>query len=497
MRNRTSSFWLPFISGLMTGVARLPFHLNFIIFFSLVPLLFFLKENNKVKDNLLAGFSFSLAYVLTSLHWIALVTFPGFIGVIFLFAGYYFILFSMLGFFSNKNSFIKYAGFVSLWLSFEFIQYYGELRFPWTNLAYSLSPYLLLNQIADIGGVYIISFLILTINVLFYRAFDKSKFRYLAIIFLIVGFWIFSGYYELSHLKLTNKKCKISIAQGNIPQELKWEKSYLDTTLQIYEKLSEESVSQKADLVVWPESSVPGYLLKNHNLFKKVHRISSKINKPIIVGFPDFEFAPKTIQRYKYYNSATMIHPDGMYNTPYYKNYLVPVGERMPLLKLFPFLWKVNFGQANFEYGTKAMYYSINGFKFSPLICFEIAFPDLTTRIANQNTDFILNLTNDAWFKHSVGTFQHAEMVKYRAIETRKMIYRAANTGISEIVSPSGSIVQKLGLSKRGIITTNLITSNKKTFYVKYFDKYKIIILLISIILIGLEIFSRVILRVK
>ena len=496
MKNKTSSFLLPFVSGLMTGVARLPFHLNFIVFFSLVPLLFFLNKNNKVKENLIAGFSFSLSYVLTSLHWIALVTFPGFIGVIFLFAGYYFILFSLMGFFSKKDAFLTYFGYVIFWLSFEFIQYYGEFRFPWTNIAYSLSPYLILNQIASVGGVYLISFLILVINVLFYKALKNYKIYYLAIIFLIIGFWIFSGYYQLSNLKLKTQKCNISLAQGNIPQDLKWEKSYLDTTFQIYEKLSEEAISQKADLVVWPESSVPGYLLKYHSLYKEVNRISNKINKPIFVGFPDFEFAPKTIQRYKYYNAATMIHPDGMYNTPYYKNYLVPVGERMPLLKVFPFLWKLNFGQANFEYGTKAMYYSVNGFKFSPLICFEIAFPDLTTRIANNQADFILNLTNDAWFKHSVGTFQHAEMVKYRAIETRKMIYRVANTGISEIVSPSGEIVKKLGLSKRGVISSNLITASRTTFYVKYFDRYKIIIIWIGVILLLLELVSRIFLRI-
>ncbi len=497
MKNRTSPFLLPFISGLMTGIARLPFHLNFIIFFALVPLLFFLKENNKVKDNLIAGFSFSFSYVLTSLHWIALVTVPGFIGIIFLFAGYYFILFSLMGYFSRKDSFMKYAGFISLWLSFEFLQYYGEFRFPWINIAYSLSPYLLLNQIADIGGVYLISFLILVINVLFYRAFEKLKFKYLAIVFLIIGFWIFLGYYEISNLDLKNEKCKIAIAQGNIPQELKWEKTYLDTTFQIYEKLSEDAVAQKADLVVWPESSVPGYLIKYHSLFKKVHKISTEIKKPIFVGFPDFEFAPKTIQRYKYYNSATMIHPSGIYDTPYYKNYLVPVGERMPLLKVFPFLWKLNFGQANFEYGKKARFYTVDGFKYSPLICFEIAFPDLTSRIANNNADFIVNLTNDAWFKRSVGTYQHAEMVKYRAIETRMMIYRAANTGISEIVSPSGEVIQNLGLFKRGIIDHNLITSDKKTFYIRYFDKFKSIILWISVILFVIEFVSGTFLRIR
>jgi apolipoprotein N-acyltransferase len=497
MKSKISSFWLPFFSGLMTGIARLPFHLNFIVFISLVPLLFFFKDNNQKRNYFIAGFAFSFSYVLTSLHWVALVTVPGFIGIIFLFAGYYYVLFNLMGVFIKENSFFKYASFISLWLSFEFLQYYGEFRFPWINIAYSLSPYILLNQIADFGGVYIISFLILLVNVLFYKTFEKLSIKFVTAIFIIFALWLLSGYFELNNLKLKNENCKIGIAQGNIPQELKWEKSYLDTTFQIYKKLSQEAAEQKSDLIVWPESSVPGYLLKYHSLYKKVNGIASKIKKPLFVGFPDFSFAPKTFQKYKYYNSATLIHPNGMYDSAYNKNYLVPVGERMPLLKIFPFLWKLNFGQANFEYGKDAKYYSVKGFKFSPLICFEIAFPDLTARIANHNADFILNLTNDAWFKHSVGTYQHAEMVKYRAIETRTMIYRAANTGISEIVSPTGQIVQKLDISKRGIIDYNLITSDKKTFYIRYFDKFKSIILWISAILFIIKFMSKTFLRIK
>ena len=146
----------------------------------------------------------------------------------------------------------------------------------------------------------------------------------------------------------------------------------------------------------------------------------------------------------------------------------MPFGERTPFLKTFPVLWKVQFGQANFEYGDNIEFYELEKYKFAPLICFEIAMPSLTNKIAQSNADFIVNLTNDAWFKKSVGTFQHAMMTKIRAVETRTQIYRAANTGFSLVISPKGEILQKSKLYDITTLSKNLFIHDGKTFFTKF-----------------------------
>ena len=126
-------------------------------------------------------------------------------------------------------------------------------------------------------------------------------------------------------------------------------------------------------------------------------------------------------------------------------------------------------GQANWEYGEKLGYYSVNGYKFSPLICFEIAFPQLTTEMAKNDVDFIVNITNDAWFHRSAGTYQHVAMTKFRAVETRKQIYRAANTGYSVIVSPTGEFLKQTKLFEKITINNTLYIYENNSYFTKYF----------------------------
>ena len=109
------------------------------------------------------------------------------------------------------------------------------------------------------------------------------------------------------------------------------------------------------------------------------------------------------------------------------------------------------------------------------MICFEISFEILTTKMAKYNADFIVNITNDAWFKRSAGTYQHAVMLKFRAVETRKQIYRAANTGYSLVVSPTGEFHKKTRLFERAVINEDLLIYRNNSFFTKYFSWFPIV----------------------
>lgn len=152
-----------------------------------------------------------------------------------------------------------------------------------------------------------------------------------------------------------------------------------------------------------------------------------------------------------------------------------------------PLLKRVDFGQANWEYGKESVFYQIHKgdktFTYSPTICFEIAFPDLTRRIAAEGVDFIVNITNDAWFKKTIGPYQHGMMTVVRAVETRTQYYRAANTGISMIVTPRGNILRKTTLFEKTVIEDILYTYPFDSVYVRAMRNYPVIFLIITICL--------------
>jgi len=480
----------PLLAGLLLGVSRLPIHLGFLSLFFLVPLLSYFKDKRGFKYCLAAGIAFSFSYTTAGLHWISLVTFGGYLGLYLLFGIYFTLLFFAFNFFSRKLPRARYLLILLFWISFEYLQNFGEFRFPWFNIGYSVADYHLLIQVADIGGVYLISILILALNVLIYNL-KQNLFRNISIIIIILVVWCGYGYFRLSTLNITETDKQVSMIQISVSQEQKWEESYLDSTIQMYERFTLTAAESEPDLIIWPESALPVYLLRNHQYRKFVRDLAVGLGVDIFTGFPHYEFGgPDHPQRYKFYNSASRFSKEGRVDIPYYKIYLVPVGERMPLLHIFPILWNVQLGQANFEYGTEMKYFDLDGFKYSSLICFEIVFADLTRKMAQADVDFIVNITNDAWFYRSAGTYQHGVMTKFRAIEIRKQIFRAANTGYTMIVSPTGEMLQSTELFEKTIMSGNILLQKDKTFFTKYFHLFPLVLILVFVSMLVMYIFK-------
>jgi len=462
-------YLLPISAGFLLGLSRLPIQLGFLVFFAFIPLFYYFKEPRKKKEIFWAAAAFSSAYTLVSLHWISLVTLPGYLGIFLLFAVYFYIVFQLFYFIKQQDHRFGYLSFILIWISFEILQNFGEFSFPWFNLGYSLADYLPFIQPVDIGGLPLLSLLILIVNVLLFGLKRNFK-RNIIIISVIIIVWSAYGIFRLKTIELIKTNFNASIVQVSIPQDEKWEEIYRDSTLKLYEEYSYKAAAENTDLIIWPESSTPVYLLRQMEYRKWILDLSDKLKTDIFTGFPHYKYIGEDYHnRYKFYNAATLIGKNRDVHIPYYKNILVPFGERIPFLKYFPFLWEVHLGQANWEYGEKLEYYTVNGYKFSPLICFEIAFPALTTEMARNDVDFIVNITNDAWFKRSAGTYQHASMTKFRAVETRKQIYRAANTGYSLIVSPTGEILKQTELFEKDVINSQLYTCENNSYFTKYF----------------------------
>ena len=458
---------LSFLSAFLLGIARLPIHLGFISYCGFIPLLFFFDLKPSYRVITQAAFVFSLVYTITALHWITLVTLPGFVGMILLFYLYFLIIFHLNKIIWKRNPRFRYLGFILLWLAFEHLQSYGQFSFPWFYTGYSLADYNILLQPAEIGGVTLISLYILITNLLIYKSITTKKRN--IIILLLVLHLVWTGYsnWRYHSIKLENTHRRAGIVQVSIPQNVKWKSAYRDTTFSLYDEYIGK-ISDETDMVILPESAIPGYVMRRYVFKNYVDRMVKKHKKAIFTGFPDYIYDDKN-DKALYYNSCNLFDSTGTAYKPYYKHILVPIGERIPLLNVMPVLNRVELGQGNWEYGKELRYYDYKGLKFTPQICFEVAFPEINVQMASQDPVFVVNLTNDAWYYHSAGLYQHAMMARFRAIETRTQYFRSANTGISLIVNPRGDILAKTGIYTRETIEADIYDYQGKSLFVRYF----------------------------
>ena len=512
------SIILPIVSAIMLALTRTRLSFDMLVFVAFIPLFYYFSEiaTTKKRELFIHGIIFSTITLLISVHWISMVTIPGFIGMLVLFGAIYGGLFVIIGsvyqtkisFISDRlNVFQRPLTFTMIWLSFDFLTNFTEFSYPWFNIGYGLKNSLPLLQVLEIGGLPLLGLLIFVVNYLFYLGISKGLIEYkrekgrslvsqfllnssCLIAYGILFIWFISGLLRINYIqkRMEYHDLTISMLQGNISQDIKWEDATMDTTFTIYETLSRAAAERdNPDLVVFPESALPVYLYFHREHLIRLIRLVQEIQTPIFTGFLYAESGIKhkgQIDPFLYYNTANIFRPDSFEDENYFKNILVPFGERFPFLHLLPFMWKVDFGQANFERGETAVLYRIDskkqdieksqseisttslGYSFTPLICFEIVFPLHVAKVLKEhNPDFILNITNDAWFGKSIGTHQHAVMTAYRTIETRKSIFRCANTGYSFYTTPEGKIHEKTKLFEMTFITGNLYTYETQTPY--------------------------------
>ena len=490
-------FWV-FLSAALISLSRLPYNFGWLVFIGWIPLLHALQA--KEIKLWAAAAVFSLIYIGVLFYWIADVTPGGLVGIGICYFLLYWLIFKMIRVIGKGLPRLYGLGFISVLLSFEYLQNFGETRFPWFNNAYSLADYTILIQAADLGGVILLSALILWINVLLYKAL-KGNLKALAFAFVLLFAWIGYGYYCYKSLPLMRTEAKISIMQPSIAQEDKWDKEYYNTILDSYEKLCAKAAKDSTRILIFPEAAIPVYLIYDQDSRARLQALTHKYNLAIFTGFPHFELAPPgSINADLFYNAAALFKPDDTVSSFYYKNILVPIGERMLFLDYFPWLWNLQFGQANWEFGKNLQWFECNGLTFSPSICYELAFAGIHQRMAipmgnppgsPQKSDYLVNITNDAWFGTSYGPWLHAVMAKFRAVENRIQIYRSANTGISLIVDPLGRVLKKAPLFAITNIKAPLYTCARIPLY-RHISAYPLIFVILAI---GLYLISLLIRR--
>jgi len=242
------------------------------------------------------------------------------------------------------------------------------------------------------------------------------------------------GYYRLNQPFL-GETLRASVIQGNIPQSQKWDSARTGGILDRYRRLTYQAAKDKPQFIIWPETSVPGDLEGEPILLGTITELAKEVNIPLLIGTIRADDESN-----KYFNNATLIDKSGDIIKSYSKLHLVPFGEFIPLENVFGFLRNIA-PIGDFKRGIEYTVFNLGDVKFSSLICFEDIFPSLVRRFAKNGAGLLINITNDAWFGDTSEPYQHAQASVFRAVELRRAVIRAANTGLSCFINPKGEII--------------------------------------------------------
>jgi len=475
--------------------------------FALTPLLYRLAGHSPRQAALL-GLICGLAYYGPLLRWIIIVlatygevplALAG-LALFFLtcYMSCYLALFAFLCAWVSKKIPLLVAAPI-LWVSLDLIRSMLFTGFPWFDLGYTQHSIPHLIQIADLTGHHGVSFLIVLTNALivalacfFFKSGTPHNFRGITAALILLGLAFSYNFWRLDAVSKEiagSERTVVAVAQGNFPQNQKWLPAFQEETVATYLRLSREAIARnKPQLVVWPETALPFYPFE-HPLFL---RLQTELTAPeqvwLLTGAPHRERVTGS-EQINYFNSAFLLTPLGAVSGRYDKQHLVPFGEYIPFRSVLAFASPVVETLGDFSSGNADTPLSCQKSRIGVLICFESIFPELSRKQAANGANLLINITNDAWFGKSGAPWQHLSMAVFRAVETRKSLVRAANTGISAFIDPLGRMQAESELFSQYAGSESVVLLEGKSGYVRLGHLFPWACLLLS--LAGVLWFSR------
>ncbi|MBF0338021.1 MAG: apolipoprotein N-acyltransferase [Nitrospirae bacterium] len=363
----------------------------------------------------------------------------------------------------------------TLWVGGEYLRGIVFTGFPWSLLGYTQYKVLPLIQIADITAVYGLSFLIAYANALItdiiaswmnVNAFRRNLAMETLMFAVIMGCVLWYGTIKLKDIPKGNP-VTISVIQGNLRQDMKWDERFRNYCFSRYEALSSQAAKNNPQLIVWPESALPFLFMSEEEYTNRLLEFHKTLNTHLLFG-SDLVRGYKNNKTLALSNSAVLLSPTGKTLYTYDKIKLVPFGEYIPLKDVLGFIDKLVVSIGEFIKGNNRNVAKTPFGTFATLICYEIIFPNLVREFYRYGGDFIVTITNDAWFGQTSGPYQHFAMAVLRTVENRKPLIRAANTGISGFVDSSGRVQSKTELFETVALTDTINKDGSMTFYTAY-----------------------------
>lgn len=364
-----------------------------------------------------------------------------------------------------------------LWVALEFVRNYLLSGFPWAALGYALHRDPWLMSLAPFAGVWALSWAVVQVNAVFEGLFSlgaAAAWRWARVRGLIadavragaprlivvtaLGLVLIGGaFFEQQRLAARPGTAVLNVAalQGNVDQTGIWDEAYQRRTLEVFRALAEQAAHAGADLLVWPESAFPGIFNWDVPQSEEVRSWSRELRLWQAVGSDTFERHDATGVRY--FNSLVAVDPEGRVRDMTSKIHLVPFGEYLPFKALFlRFFHKVvsRYGAGDFTPGRVRVLLPCAGLdgpmRYGTLICFESLFPQYAAELTRRGGDFLIVVTLDTWFGTTAAPAQHAIFSALRAAENGRFLVRAAATGISCVLDPSGRQLDRVSLNTAG-----------------------------------------------
>ena len=519
--------WLAAIcSGLLYTGCFAPFNFTWLCWVALTPLIAAIwfseaRSRHRWLRNLLLGYVAGLTFFWTAFSWLTTVTVPGW----FVLAFYMAIYFAIWGWFCgllqprekrresrstkwdrmlvqarsgaapSQSPWIKSTNNLLLaflvagaWVTQEWFRGWVFSGFGWNGLGVALHGNWPLIQIAEFTGVAGLSFMVAFANVIAVTTVRRlvlevstrtvrPHFDLTLTLATIVGVLTFG--LRATQVSPPTKPLRVAAVQSNVPQNQKFDPQFTRKIFDQFRRLSEIALrsTPPPDLLIWPESSMPGPVLLDRESYQFVMDLAASAESDILLGTIDEE-------NDDVYNAALLVSDGGEQVQVYRKLHLVPFGEYVPGRHSVPLLARIVGDQVpgDFKAGKNHTVFELTNreVKVAPLICFEDTLGELTRRFVlpsetNPGANLLADITNDGWFLHSAGSHQHLANAIFRCVETRRPMVRAANTGVTCFVNEFGRVTQKLqddtgSTFIEGVLTgeVKIPTENELTFYTRH-----------------------------
>src|SRR5262245_34404402 len=488
---------LAFASGVLLGLAFFPAPLGFLAWVGFVPLLIALDrqvaEGAGLRRLFGLGYAFGFVFYLIGTHWIALLSevaitvpwlkYPAWVAAaayLALFAG---LITTLAGWLARRARAPLALTFPIALVVIEALRASGELGFPWFQPGYTQHAYAPIIQLASLGGVMLVTLWLAVLNVLVWRALAGTSRLRAAVgaLLVLAGPWAWG----MRVLDAAPKQPGpvVALVQGNVAGEIKWSGKHQPEILATFIGLSERAAanSPRPTITIWPETATGSYLRKQLDQAVAVAELAHRTQIPIFSGFADFRYTPSDERQSV--NAAGLFATDGSLGPVYAKRHLVPFGERMPFEALFPWLAKVDLGQAEWAAGTTSVQFPSAAGPFTCLICFESIFPDLAREDVRGGARWLVNITNDEWFGNGAALYQHAAMAPFRAVENHVPLARCANTGLTLIADANGRVTRQVPVWSPEVLVAPLSAPGIPTFYTRLGDWPGLLTVLVTLAL--------------
>ena len=500
---------LPVVTGIFYALALPPFNHSEAGWLALVPLLFAL-DGCRPGEAFRRGYLAGLVFFGMTLWWLVHVSLFGVVALVAFLALYFGLAGLFLAQFSQPKDSVGRNVLVALvgaagWVALEWLRGHFPLGgFGWNGLGVTQWKAAPLIQFASQTGVYGVSALVFLLNYAFFCTIrrylrnlgDATTVRrlswefYLAMVLIAGAFVHGSRAINATPVPGPMRLLRLALVQGNIPQSLKFDERVKPMILERYRSLTETATVDRADLVIWPETATPEPLRYDAATFAVVTNAAAAAQAFLLTGTVDLTPHSNPVEAF---NAAILIRPDGSLANAYRKMHLVAFGEYVPLRKIFPFIKWLTPITDSFERGREVTLFNVHGLNFGTVICFEDTLPGLYRQFVQRGADFMVNLTNDAWFKDSPAAEMHLANAIFRAVENRRSLVRCSNNGVTCLIDRFGIVRHAAESFQPATLWFTLPVPVKVpvTFYTQFGDVFVGGCALLAALALGVSWFSR------